>query len=119
MAHSNSNDQSILLEVLKTANEAGAGGIEMEYKSGEETVFAFKGNMGIGIASFDSRSPEAEELRDDLCQRERKKSQVTIDGIKYTLKVQTYDSFGETHFASASGKLRCGICPFLRLRGEK
>ena len=88
--------ESLLVKLLKIAVESGADSIEVEPDRGEVIVYAFQGNSGVSIASFDSDDSEAEALLDDLWKRWRKRKRVEIDGTHYNLKVETYDSFDET-----------------------
>lgn len=58
--------QSIIEQLASNAIRVGADVLNIEYKSGYEEVFAMCGNIGRGIASLKSTSPEAESLRAEL-----------------------------------------------------
>lgn len=88
----------VLGDLIAEALNLGAEKIEVELKYGKEEVAAMKGSLGFGIATLDSSSPEAETLRDELCELEEKTRAIEVDGRKYRLSVETYDSFGETAF---------------------
>jgi len=75
----------------------GANSISVEYKDGVEWVFAQKGPIGVGIASYPTSGRDAKELRDNLYAA-RKPVRTVIDGKLFLLKVRRYDSFGEDAF---------------------
>ena len=69
-----SDDESVLIELLKTAIEAGADRIEAEYEDSLDVVYVFKGNAGISIAAFPSNSAESQAFREALWKRKRKQN---------------------------------------------
>lgn len=88
----------VLRDLIAKALNLGAVELEVEYKDGKEEVAAMKGPLGFGVASLDSSSPEAEALREELCEIEERSRIVSVDGRECGLRVETYDSFGETAF---------------------
>ncbi len=98
MSQADPDDQSILLEFLTITVEAGAEGLEIEYEDGYEIISALKGNTGFGIGQLSSDSPQAEKLVEELWKIRGKKKPVEIAGGEYIIKVQTFDSFGETAY---------------------
>ncbi len=97
---SNREDQvsQTLEDLIAKALDFGADELEIEYKDGKEEVAVMKGSLGFGIASLDSSSPEAETLREELCEIEEKSRIIRVDNRRYGVRVETYDSFGETAF---------------------
>lgn len=89
---------SILEELAAEAVRLGADFLEVEYKDGREWVVAVVGEIGYGIASLDSSSQEADELRTDLYAIRKKGRRVTVDGSQHELRARVYDSFGEDAF---------------------
>lgn len=82
----------MLLNLLEKAVQLGADYIEVEYKDGKEWIFAYRGNMGSGIASLDSE--EAKPLFREL-DALRKQKQAVLGGATYRLGFSRYESFGE------------------------
>ena len=88
-----------IIKFVSKAIDIGAYEIEVEYKNGREEIIALKGSVGFGIASLDADSDEASHLRNQLCEIEdKKKTIVRINETEYKLKINTYESFGETVF---------------------
>lgn len=56
----------ILDRFAKQAAELGADSLEVEYKDGQEEVFAVRGAFGFGIGRFRSGSSKAAQLRREL-----------------------------------------------------
>ena len=77
----------------------GADSIEVEYKDGQDWVFANKSGMGIGIANYTSSSADSQELRGNLYAAAKKPVRTVIGGHVYILKVHIFESFGEDAFA--------------------
>ncbi len=77
----------------------GAQSIQVEYKDGQEWVFANRGGIGIGIANYRTSSADAQELRRNLYAAAKKPVRTAIGGKVYILKVGVFDSFGEDAFA--------------------
>ena len=69
--------------------------MQVEYEDRKEHVLAFQEGVGFGIASLDASSEEARALREALYQIRRKQKIVTIEGVEYRLRAQ---SFGEDVF---------------------
>lgn len=90
-------DKSILLELVEKAIGAGASEMEIEYKDGREQVFALSQGIGVAIASLDSKSEQAQSLREELY-RIAKKKKMICPGRDYLLRVRVFDSFGEDAF---------------------
>lgn len=88
----------ILSVFVSTAIDLGANKLEIEYDGSREEVMAIKGSMGIGIGALETNSKEAVALRDELWKHRRKMKKIEIGGVNYTLKVKTYNSFGEMAF---------------------
>ncbi len=98
MSNRENEVSQVLRELIGKALSLGADELEIEYKDGKEEVAVMKGSLGFGIASLDSSSPEAETLREELCEIEEKDGTIRVDGRECGLRVETYDSFGETAF---------------------
>ena len=77
----------------------GAESIMVEYKDGREWVFANKGGVGYGVASYKTSSADAKELRENLYAAAKKPLQTILEGKAYRLRVAIFDSFGEDAFA--------------------
>ena len=89
---------SILEQLAAEAIRLGADSLDVEYKDGCESVLAMVGQIGYGMASLDSSTKEAEELRTDLYAIRKKGRWVTVDGSRHELRARVYDSFGEDAF---------------------
>ena len=76
----------ILLELVAKALAVGATEMQVEYEDREEHVLAFQEGVGFGIARLDSRSEEAQALREAMYQIRRKQKIVTIEGVEYRLR---------------------------------
>ena len=83
----------MLSDFLQKAISLNADRLEIEYKDGEEWITAFRGDMGLGIGSVDSR--QRDKLIEEL-EQFRKSKRVTLLGKEYRLKFSEYESFGET-----------------------
>jgi len=94
----NSESTDILATLASKAMELGADAFEVEYKDRHEEICAIKGSMGIGIGALPSDSKEAIALRDELWMHRRKMNKIDIGGVNYKLKVNVFESFGETAF---------------------
>src|SRR5260370_16901236 len=90
--------ESIVEGVVEEGMRLGADGVEVEYKDGNERVFATQGDVGYGIASFRSSSPEAMALRKELYRLAKRKRRIAVDGYEYELRCGIFDSFGEDAF---------------------
>lgn len=88
----------VLYDLIAKALEIGADRLEVEYKDGYEEIFAMTGTMGAGIARLDSESAEAASLREELSEIEGKRKRINVPDRVCSLRVETYDSFGETAF---------------------
>jgi hypothetical protein len=84
--------------LVAEAVRRGADGLDIEYKDGCEEVCAMKGCVGFGIASLDSSSEEARDLRRQLHAIGKRGETISTAGGTFRLKVRTYDSFGETAY---------------------
>jgi hypothetical protein len=91
----------ILTEVVARVLATGAAEFEVEYKDGEELVVAFNGAVGVGIAAFRSNTDDARELRRQLYSLRKKRRKIIHAGVEYSLRVETFDSFGEVAFRGA------------------
>lgn len=89
------NDGDLLEQLIGSAVEVGANGLEIEYKDGREEVCAMMGNVGIGIASLDSSSEEVLALRQRIRKLRKKGTDVTVQGKTYRLRASVFESFGE------------------------
>ena len=101
MRYETSPPNDILERLVLDALRHGADELDVEYKDGHEEVCAMKSNIGIGIASLESSSEEAGELRKRLYAMTKKRDTITIQGTSYHLKAEIYDSFGEDAFRVA------------------
>jgi hypothetical protein len=90
--------ESIIERLAVQAIRLGADNLEVDYKDGEERVFAAKGGTGHGIASFRSSSPEAALLRKELHSLTKKKRRLVVADSQYELRGRVYESFGEDAF---------------------
>jgi DNA-binding MarR family transcriptional regulator len=77
----------------------GADSIEVNYKDGQERVFANKRGMGIEIAKYKSSSADGKELRQNLYAAAKRPVRSIISGRVYILKVSVFEDFGEDAFA--------------------
>ncbi len=82
----------MLINLFEEVHRLGAEAFEIEYKDGKEWVTAFRGSVGIGIASFSCQ--EAEPLFAEFKALKRKKV-ITIAGIEHRVRFREYESFGE------------------------
>ena len=85
----------VLKALVEEAVRRGADSLVVEYKHGCEEVFASRGGVGMGIASFRSSSPEATRLRGALVRVARRHRHALIAGVRYEVRCTVYDSFGE------------------------
>jgi hypothetical protein len=90
--------ESIVERLATQAIGLGADLLEVEYKDGHEQVLAAKAGVGNGIASFQSSSPEAAVLREELYGIAKKKRRIAVGGSQYELRGRIYESFGEDAF---------------------
>jgi len=67
-------------QLVAEAIRLGADALAVEYKDGHEEVAATRGQLGVGIASLPSSSPEAEQLRRELYGIAKKRRRVTVGG---------------------------------------
>ena len=88
----------IVEDLVAKASAMGAGGLNVEYKDGTEYVCAMKGQMGEGIAQFRSDGVEAQALREELARLSGKRGDTKVGEGEDTIRVETYESFGETAF---------------------
>jgi repressor LexA len=87
-----------LLELLcRHSLSFGAQSIAVEYKDGQEWVFANKDGTRIKIANWASSSREGKELRGNLYAA-KKPVRTVVEGRVYLLKVRLFESFGEDAF---------------------
>ena len=93
-----SKPKTLLEDLCAHALSCGADTLEVEYKDRREWVYARSGNTGFSTANFDSSSPEAKELRENLYAARKKPVRTAIGGQVWILKVSVYDSFGEDAF---------------------
>ena len=88
---------TVLARSITKAEELGGDRLSIEYKDRHEEVCAMKGFMGFGIEHVESDSDEGKQLREMLYALRRRK-RVTIQGVRYRIKVDVFDSFGEDAF---------------------
>jgi len=93
-----SSPMDILGTLVFKAVEIGANELEVEYKDGKEWVFARKDAFGFGIASFPSAGNQAAALRQQLEAIGKRGKTIQAPATAYSLKVSTYDDFGETAY---------------------
>ncbi|HEU4345037.1 MAG TPA: hypothetical protein VFU31_26095 [Candidatus Binatia bacterium] len=98
MAALNTKTSDVLADVVSRVIAVGASEFEVEYKDGEERVFAVSGLVGVGIAAFRSQTEKAKALRKQLYELRRKRKKITLSGTEYQLRVEIFDSFGEDAF---------------------
>jgi hypothetical protein len=89
---------SLLAALAAEARRVGADELEIDYKDGCERVFAMKGAVGVGIASYVSGTELAKALLKELRGIGRKGKLVDALGTKCRLTVTRFDSFGEEAF---------------------
>jgi hypothetical protein len=90
----------ILEHLAAEAIRVGADALAVEYEYGCEWVFAAKGPLGFGIASFPNSIPDAAELQEPcyrLAQLKRAR-RIEIDGREYELRCAVYGGFGKDAF---------------------
>lgn len=91
-----------LVRVLEGAVQAGADSVGMEYEDRDLIVFYNFGNTGLGAARIPRELQQAviQELveRAGLSRKSRGTMQVRLLGKDYEVKVEEYDSFGESAF---------------------
>mgnify|MGYP001603570417 FL=1 len=95
MVSANHSGDDAVAPFVKKAIDLGAMGIEVEYESGREHVFALGEHSGVEIASLDANGKQARELREALCQIGEQTRKITIRGSEYVLTFQIRESFGE------------------------
>ena len=93
-----SDKPDILTDIVGQVLSAGATKFEVEYKEGQEHICVMHGKVGFGIATLQSSSSEAQELRANLYGLDKKPRTIGIDGIDYLLRAEIFDSFGEDGF---------------------
>jgi hypothetical protein len=101
-----SEKQDVLAGVVARVLAVGATEFEVEYKDGEERVFATHGPAGFGTGSFPTDSPEATALREQLYNLKKKGRKIICGGVEYFLRVEIFDSFGEDAFRVAITKVK-------------
>jgi hypothetical protein len=91
-----------LIRVLEGAVQAGVDSIGLEYKGRDLMVFHCVGPMGLGATRIDDELRQAviEELvkRAGLDRKSKGKMQIELLGRDYEVRVEEYDSFGESAF---------------------
>ncbi len=85
-------EDDMLTGLLERAVAMGADRIEIEYKDHDELITAFRGPVGLGIGSVDSRKNSG--LFGEL-DKLKKAKRVTLSGQSYRLSFSKYESFGE------------------------
>jgi hypothetical protein len=98
MARKATSSSDLIARLIADTLRLGGDELDVEYKDGCESVCAMRGNVGIGIASLDSSSPDARALRKRLYAMTKKKDIVSVDGKSYKLTAELYYSFGEDAF---------------------
>ena len=93
-----SDKADILTEIAAQVLSAGASKFQVEYEDGQEQVSVLHGSVGFGIASLQSASDQAQELRAQLYKAKKRPRKLTIDGGDYLLHVEIFASFGEDAF---------------------
>lgn len=96
-----SERRDLLGTLVSKAIQLGADELEIEYKDGQEMVFACKAGLGFGIAAFRSSGKEAASLLEQVRTIGKKGKNIEVFGAKYRLKVTAFDSFGETAYRVA------------------
>ena len=101
----------MLVEILENAISMGGSRVEIEYKDGKEYIFVYQGNVGYGVASFDTKRAKAlfGEM-DDL----KKEKKVVVSGVPYRLAFSRYESFGEWVHVIEFKPVRGGTAPARR-----
>lgn len=90
--------KSIIEGLVAKAMQAGADGLDIEYRDGYAEVCAMKGPIGFGIARFPSSGADAKALRGELYGLKKKRGRITGDGCEHEVRVRIYDSFGDDAF---------------------
>ena len=80
------NPDNILVQLVTTALQYGADALNVEYKDGHEEVDAMKGDLGIGIACWESESEQAESLVAQLAAAKKRATTVEIEGETYRFR---------------------------------
>ena len=89
---------SVFAVYLERAIELDCDELELEYKNGRETLYAMKNGMGVGIASLESSSKAAKDLRKELYLISKRPRKIGVAGKGYLVKARIFDSFGEDAF---------------------
>ena len=89
---------TIVPQLVAQAAQLGADALEVEYKDRREEVVAMRGPLGFGIASFRSGDSEATALRQELYRMTKRRTTIAVGEVRYEIRVQVYDSFGENAF---------------------
>ena len=98
MNNPQANPDGILVRLVTEAVRYGADELDIEYREGCEDVCAMKDGMGFGIARLDSSGEEACALRAQLRAIGKKGATVSAGGASFSLRVNKYESFGETAY---------------------
>ena len=95
MVSANHSGDDAVAPFVKKAIDLCPMGIEVEYESGREHVFALGEHSGVEIASLEANGKQARALREVLCQIGEQLRKIIIRGGEYVLTVQIHESFGE------------------------
>jgi len=93
-----SRRETLLEGLCGHALSLGADSVEVERKDGREWVFAFKGDTGFSIASYNSSSTDGKELLQNLYAAAKKPVRTALGGRAFVIKVRVFESFGENAF---------------------
>ena len=93
----------MLKELLEKVLHAGGDELEIEYRDRKEWFTAFKGPVGFGIGTLESKhaKPVFTEM-DEL----KKRKLLTIGNRTYALHFREFESFGETVYRIQMNEIR-------------
>ena len=98
----------ILQSLIARAATLGAEAVEVEDKDCCEEVVAMRGPLGVGIASFRSSDSRATALRKERYRLAKRRATVVGGDVRYAVRVQVHESFGEDAFRVEFSKAAAG-----------
>jgi iron dependent repressor-like protein len=92
---------TLLERLCEHVRSLGADSISVELQDGREWVYACHGNMSFSIASFQSSSEDAKELRRNLWAAAKKPIRAVLGGELSMIEVRAAENFGDWAFEVA------------------
>lgn len=87
--------RTILEDIAAHVLSFGCTALDVESKAGSERVFMRQGDSSIKIATFESSSRNAKELRENLYAANKKPVRMAYGGQVWTLRVDIHGTSGE------------------------